>query len=504
MSADGAAPAVRIWSPMQLAIFAAIEDPQGGNLVVEALAGTGKSTTLEECVKRTTEGDSVLVCAFNKPIADALRPRMPRDVKVATTHSFGFSICGANAPHRLDVGAYLPEMAKDVLGRSYDSREARSAVVKLCSAAKGQLYRAEHGADELDSIADRFQIPFPRRGWPRGRLVNVARQLLRVAEQRPGRTIDYDDMLWLPIVRDWEVPRFAWVFGDEVQDFNPAQLELLKRASEGGRFVGVGDRRQSIYVFRGADPEAIPRMISELGASTLPLSITYRCPAAVVREANALVPELEAAPSAPEGIVRHTGELQLVRDAAPGDMVLSRTNAPLISLAFRWIAAGRRAMIQGRDIGAGLTSWIESCGCGVGFGSVLRLGKAVEEWRSEECKRLEELERDTQAVEDRAACILALCEGKRDVSEVLEAIAALFSDTRPEGAILLSSTHRAKGLEAPRVWLLRDTYLARPGLEEENLLYVAITRSKGELIYVHQDGGGEAAAQTQDSETTEE
>jgi DNA helicase-2/ATP-dependent DNA helicase PcrA len=488
---------------MQQAIFAHIEDPSRGNLVVEALAGTGKSTTLEECVKRTTEGESVLVCAFNKPIADALRPRMPKDVKVATTHSFGFSVLGANASGRLDVGSYLQEMVKDVLGRSYDSREARTAVVKLCSAAKGQLYQASHGADELDAIADRMQIAFPRHGWPRGRLVNVARQLLRVAQERPGKTVDFDDMLWLPVVRDLEIPTFQWVFGDEVQDFNPAQLELLKRASAGGRFVGVGDRRQSIYVFRGADPEAIPRMITELAAETLPLSITYRCPQAVVREANALVPALEAAPGAPEGIVRHATAEALLRDAGPGDMVLSRTNAPLISLAFRWIAMGRKAQIQGRDIGAGLTSWIESCGCGVGFGSVLRLQRAVEEWRRDEVTRLEELERDTQAVVDRAECILALCAGRSDTSDVLTAIDALFADAKPGAAILLSSTHRAKGLEAPRVWLLLDTYCVRPGLEEENLLYVAITRSMGELIYVHEDCGTDTT-EAQASEESEE
>jgi hypothetical protein len=62
-AAEKLAPAERVWSPMQSAIFAAIENPAGGNLVIEALAGTGKSTTLEECVKRTTEGESVLVCA---------------------------------------------------------------------------------------------------------------------------------------------------------------------------------------------------------------------------------------------------------------------------------------------------------------------------------------------------------------------------------------------------------------------------------------------------------
>jgi superfamily I DNA/RNA helicase len=479
----------RVWSPMQQAIFAAIENPAGGNLVIEALAGTGKSTTIEECVKRTTEGESVLVCAFNASIAAALKPRMPPDVHVSTIHSFGFRALSEASPNRLEVNKFLTaDMAQQVLGRDYGTREARAAVCKLVSIAKGQAFtwRRLDPLRTLDRWADAYGIEFPR-SWDRMRLCSVALQILRACQEQPGSQCDFDDMIWLPVVRDLEIPRFDWVFVDETQDLNPAQLEIVKRAGEGGRITAVGDRRQAIYGFRGADREAIPRMIKELGATTLPLSVTYRCPKLVVAEANELVPELEAAPSAPEGIVRTCGPDALERDAAPGDMVLSRINAPLVSLAFRWLAQGRRAAIQGRDIGSGLSAWIKASGVGTGFGSVVRLQRKIQEWRTAEIARLEAAERDTQACEDKAACLEALCSGRDDVAAVLARIESLFSDDAGSGAILLSSTHRAKGLEAPRVWLLRDTYCKRPGPEEENLLYVAITRSKGELVYVTEE-----------------
>lgn len=487
-------PKARVWSPMQDAIFAAVEDPQGGNLVIEALAGTGKSTTVEECVRRTTEGDSVLVCAFNASIAKELKARMPSDVEVSTIHSFGFKALGASSPVRLEVNKFhVADMVQQVLGRDFGSREARSAVAKLVGIAKGQAFTWKRldPLRTLDGWADAFGIDFPR-GWDRMRLCGVALQILRACEEQPGSQIDYDDMIWLPVVRNLKIPTYAYVFVDETQDLNPTQLELVKRAGEGGRIIAVGDRRQAIYGFRGADKNAIPRMIDELRARTLPLSITYRCPKRVVAEANELVPELEAAPSAPEGIVRWASVEELESKAAAGDMVLSRTNAPLVSLAFRWIANGRRATIQGRDIGSGLAAWIKSSNAGTGFGSVVRLMRAIREWRQAEVARLDALERDTQAVEDRAACLEALCKGREDVAEVLQRIETLFADGA-SGGILLSSTHRAKGLEAPRVWILRDTYCVRPGVEEENLLYVAITRSKGELIYVSEEIGDEDA-----------
>lgn len=486
MSADGAAPTQRVWSPMQSAIFAHVEDSTKRNLIIEALAGTGKSTTVEECVRRTPPEASVLVCAFNASIAEALKQRMPSDVTVSTIHSFGFRALNAASTQRLEVNRYhVADMLKGLMGGSYDTREARSAVAKLVSIAKGQAFSWTRidALRTLDAWGDAYGIAYPK-GWDRKRIALLALQILRACEEQPGSQCDFDDMIWLPVVRGISIPRFDWVFVDETQDLNPSQLELVKRAGAGGRIVAVGDRRQAIYGFRGADKEAIPRMIRELEADTLPLSITYRCPKLVVAEANELVPELEAAPSAPEGIVRECTEEVLLRDAQPGDMVLSRVNAPLLRLAFGWLSQGRRAMIQGRDIGGDLASWIKAQGCGEGYGSVVKLQRKIGEWRRAEVERLTEAERDTQSVEDKAACLEALCSGRTDVADVLAHIEKLFGDGTPAGAILLSSTHRAKGLEAPRVWLLRDTYCRRPGAEEENLLYVAITRSKGELIYV--------------------
>lgn len=79
---------------------------------------------------------------------------------------------------------------------------------------------------------------------------------------------------------------------------------------------------------------------------------------------------------------------------------------------------------------------------------------------------------------------MALAANCADVGTMLVRIETLFADSGLASAITLSSTHRAKGLEAERVWLLRDTYLKWKGPEEENLLYVGITRSKHELIFV--------------------
>ena len=473
---------------MQQDIFDAVEDPAAGHLVIEALAGTGKSTTIEECVRRTDADSSVLVCAFNSAIAKSLAPRMPEGVVVSTIHAFGMRALAAATEGSLDVQRFaVSDLCKELMGCDWGSREARKAVVQLVGVAKGQAFDGRAPGSDwrlLDSWADAVGIDFPK-GWDRSRLCGTALQILRMQQKNVrGHVIDFDDMIWLPLVREVSIPTFDFVFVDETQDLNPAQLQLIKLAGAGGRIVAVGDRRQAIYGFRGADSQAMPRMVAELEARTLPLSVTYRCPAAVVRQANRYVPDLEARPGAPEGIVRTCGIAELEDSAAPGDFVLSRTNAPLVSLAFRWIASGRHARIQGRDIGAGLATWVKAQDVAAGTIGMRSLKAKIEAWAAAEIARLEAAERDTTAVVDKAACLSALAANCTDVGSMLLRIETLFADNGAASAIVLSSTHRAKGLEADRVWLLRDTYLKWQGAEEENLLYVGITRAKHELIFV--------------------
>jgi superfamily I DNA/RNA helicase len=486
------------WSPYQRAVFDAVANPAGGNIVVEALAGSGKTTTIIEALSHTSEDQSALLCAFNKAIANELKPKAPEGVDVMTLHAYGLRAVSRSLGRKeIDSGLVMGH-AKRRIGMGRDKAEDRKAVCKLVSACKATL---AFDPEAIDATADAMGIDLdPER---RDHLIGVTEAILAACAD-DGPIIDFDDMIWLPIVKELEVPAFDWVFVDETQDLSPAQLALVRAAAgTDGRIVAVGDRRQAIYAFRGADSEAIPRMIRELSATVLPLSICYRCPALVVAEARRIVPNIEAAPNAPDGVVRSANPDTLRAEARPGDFVVSRLNAPLVSLAFKWLAAGRRCSIRGRDIGAGLVAWVRSTNAV----TIPELLGEVAIWQAREIERLEALDRDPSAVIDRAECLRAICEGAADPTAVIARLERLFSDDDPAGAIILTSTHRAKGLEADRVWLLRDTYLQRRKrrkgaaesweawnadpwspipTEEHNLLYVAITRSKRELIYVRE------------------
>jgi superfamily I DNA/RNA helicase len=84
---------------------------------------------------------------------------------------------------------------------------------------------------------------------------------------------------------------------------------------------------------------------------------------------------------------------------------------------------------------------------------------------------------------DRIDALDALCDGLTTTAELLARLESLFSDDQTTRRLMFSSVHRAKGLESDRVFVLIDTF--RGGsVEEENLWYVAVTRSKRHLFLV--------------------
>jgi DNA helicase-2/ATP-dependent DNA helicase PcrA len=299
--------------------------------------------------------------------------------------------------------------------------------------------------------------------------------------------IDFDDMIWLPNVLGLKLRQFDMVFIDEAQDLNKAQIELaLASVRPGGRIISVGDEHQAIYGFRGADSNAIQNIVDRMGSKRLPLSVTYRCAKSIVEMAQTIVPELQAAPGAEQGLVEEMSINQLENKVRPGDFVLSRVNAPLIKWCLALLKAKIPANIQGRDLGKSLTAMIKKSGAK----DVDAFLSWLTEWETMEVERLCKAKRDSSVICDKADCLRTLSEGTRSLAEMKENIDDLFHDGDDHNRVILSSTHKAKGLERDRVFMLRDTYRngRKPdkggGQEEDNLAYVAITRAKKELYLV--------------------
>lgn len=458
-------------SAQQEAIFEFVARGTGHGLV-RARAGTGKTTTVTNAVGRAPAHARVAVLAYNTRIADELRPRIARlgrrNAEVLTLHALG------NRALRKVWGVQgAPDKTRDrrlaaaALPVKYQ-RAARelAAVASLC---KSRLVTDEEGIAEEVRCSELAQV------IPSSLAVGAVQSALVASLDRDG-TFSFDDMVFVPAAHGWRTGSYDLVFVDEAQDMSAAQLAIAQAAlAPSGRLILVGDDRQAIYGWRGADEGGIDRLKAELEAAEFPLSTTYRCPRAVVAEAARVVPDYTCPPSAPEGIVR----VGYGDDWRPGDAVLSRINAPLVGLALTALRSGVPARIQGRDIAAGLQQWVRGLGCA----AVPSLLRAAEAWRDEELQRIEEDDEARAAdVRDRVETLRALCDGLRDTSAVLQRLERLFGD---EGeALVFSSVHRAKGLEWDRVYLLPETFRPSHTREGANLWYVALTRAKRELVFL--------------------
>lgn len=255
---------------------------------------------------------------------------------------------------------------------------------------------------------------------------------------------------------------------------------------------------QAIYGFRGADARSLDLIAKEFNAVTLPLSITYRCPKAVVAYSQQWVSHIQAAETADEGEVNDLNVDWSPDDFSPNDLVVCRKTAPLISLAFKCIRFNVPAQVVGRDIGQGLKALISKMNARNIDQLVVKLQKYQE--RELHKARQDEDDRRAEQVQDKVGSILflidALREDRRNLAGLEAGIDYLFKDK--QNAVKLSTIHKAKGLEADTVWWLNRSecpsrWARQPHQiqEELNLCYVAATRAKRVLNLI-EDAASEA------------
>lgn len=476
----------RTWSAQQEAIFGWFGGGSG-NLVVRARAGTGKTTTIIEGINRAPE-QKILLAAFNKRIAEELTVKLRNpSAEAKTLHAVGFQFVRRNWERvRIDDGR-AERIARAVMGEQTPDAMVR-LVCQLASKAKGMCPFPERG--DLVEIAIEHGLEpdedWAEEGWTVERLEVEAIACMERATH-PDGTLDFDDMVFLPVRNRWVRGWWDLVVVDEAQDMNASQLLLARAACRsGGRVAVVGDDRQAIYGFRGADSGSLDRLKSELSAAEMGLTITYRCPKRVVALAARLVPDYQAAPTAPEGAVSAVLEEKLAEAAGPGDFILSRKNAPLAGVCLRLLRLGKRAKVQGKEIGRGLVALVKKWKAK----SIPAFLDRLVKWEEREEKRLRAA--GTKAalaridfVHDQAETLRALSEGLSGLKELETRIVSLFDDmSGPDSQfVVCSSVHRAKGLEAERVFVLEDTLIRNGDREEGNIEYVAITRAKSELVW---------------------
>ncbi len=473
-------------SPRQTAIAEQMHKP--GNILVQACAGSGKTTTMVWLASMIPVEKRVLALSFNKAIAEELGRRMPINVRSATMHSVGLNII-----KKTIVGVQINNRKLDniiathpgVIAQGANARAVSNDLSAVIPVAQDMLIPTNN----VDLLAAAVEsngttLEAPALSLPLVESVSDACDKMQTF-------ITYNEMIRHPAIHNYMPDLHDVVFVDEAQDLNAAQHSLLKKlVKPGGKLIAVGDRYQSVYGFRGADPRSMERLQAEWSMVELPLDVSYRCGSRIVQEAQSVVGAdvIKPRDGAEPGEVLQSSMTELLMHAKEEDMILCRMNKPLVQLSFDFYRAGKKAHVVGKDMASQLTRLVYRSKTYTARDLITYLHS----WRTEKVeKAIKERRQETviQSIVDRADTLIVIAQQCKTTQDVLSEIAGLFSDS--EGGISLSTIHKAKGLEANTVWIIGPELLLGGKAEslnakeqERNIRYVAITRAIRKLMLV--------------------
>lgn len=494
-----------------------LNNPQS-NMLVNALAGSGKSTTA--CMLSEHSKTSDLYIAFNASVVEEFKKKIKNPkTKVMTMHSLAYSIMLYNVeqeskdsgekpkgfgsqrskrtvsldnfkPHKIldeeitkRYGRYI-EFAKRVFLKdnyvnlynlcrlTLTDMSSNKDVSRLIDDHALFLYYGDEGysAPDISEITSTLKI-----------LDTKSRQQFETQG-----VIDFTDMLWITFNKlkydNWEVPYWALytnIYCDEVQDFSNIQLNFLKFIKRTkGRYVFIGDFHQAIYNFAGANAQAfnqIPKMFAPV--KTFDLPICYRCAKSHLSRVNREygIPILPC-DDAPMGFVKTIDKSKISEYAKAGDMVISRKNKWIAEVVLDLARNGTPIFIEDKEMVGAIKRQILSSKC-TSVGTLEKflqkvisnynkklfeiVSKNVREGGHEE-ERLEAVT-ETNSKIDNTSFLLEILEGYLEhhassdsVSKFSNFIDKLLNTTPSPNCVRLCSIHKAKGLEATNVFVLNE------------------------------------------------
>jgi superfamily I DNA/RNA helicase len=467
------------------------------SLMLNALAGAAKTSTLQFLAKYLPV-QPTLCLAFNKRIAEEMKTKLPDHVVSRTLNSLGHQVWSRVCTKRVVLDAQkLHRLMKATIDQQLRRQEKEEAydnfaeALKIARQARISGYIPDGSFEHAKRLvgADEFwaEVFGGAEDYPLLLRYLVDKTLQASITEAYSGTIDFDDQIYMPTLFGGNFPQFPVVMVDEAQDLSPANHEMLKRLSP-GRLIAVGDPWQSIYAFRGAVVGGMRDLADHFHMVQFPLSVSFRCPRAIVRRAHSRVPHMTWAQEAQEGLV-HALESWNAQTVPDGAAIICRNNAPLFRLAFSLIRGGRGVELRGFDIGPNLIKALKRFTPKVvehnDLLSLQECHNAIDRWEQEKLRKSSA----QGTVADRAECLRVFVDIGGHLRGAISHAETIF---KSKGSIQLLSGHRAKGLEWTTVFHLDPWRIPSPfaeageALEQElNVRYVIETRAKQALFLVN-------------------
>lgn len=472
------------FSSYQYDIFEAVKTTQS-NICVQATAGSGKTTTLLEILNIIPKFKKTIFLSFSNTIVNELKSRIPAHTTASTLHSLGCRMIFATKKGvRIDNDKWFK-----IFLNTFSKEERVKATFKMCYEMVdiinyARMTLTKFNVEDLELMCQHYNVNYTKEHFDL-----VIREFNK---DRKLTSIDFTDMIYLPIKLNLTDPIYDYVLLDEAQDLNNAQRIFVEKILKPqGRLLAVGDEKQSIYSFSGSSVDSFSKLQERPNTTTLPLSISYRCAKNIVRKAQEIYPDsIQFFDGAIDGEVRR-GTLD---EAQVNDLIICRKTAPLIEAFFHLLKNRIKAQVIGRDIETGLVNLAEKVQTSSKENTLLRMQDELDA-TAEQLFR-EKISKPTLhpkyvSLEEKCEVVKVILSHIDSSSMLVSTIKEIFAESKT--SLKLMTIHRSKGLEADTVFLI-DKYEGKAmypspravqaweKVQEDNLQFVAITRAKKQLI----------------------
>ena len=346
------------------------------NILVDAKAGSGKTSTLiliSEAIQK--QGNKCLFLAFNKHIVEELKGKMDTtDCAVKTIHSLGYSYLRSFLyrqygqhykmdldenklreivkhkfeedgyqqsviEHNIDkTGTELKDFIRTLISETchlinfcrfhmtnyHEQDKVRKLALSCCRTIIEENIGFDNYPTLVESVIDKLKNDFENP---------------EIIDGLPTYKVDFTDMIYFPVyykmIPPWSIREYLdYVLIDECQDLSELQQEFLKTLGNNSRFIFVGDEKQAIYGFAGADTKSIFKLTQRYDLEQLPLNICYRCPKKVIKLVQQeVLPTIEYNKERPDvGEVYCIERSEIIKNLEKNDVIITRRNSDLLRL----------------------------------------------------------------------------------------------------------------------------------------------------------------------------
>ena len=448
------------------------------NLIIHALAGAAKTSTLVLIAKKLAS-TGILCLAFNVRIKDEMKARLPGNCESLTLNGIGHRtwakalgrqpIVDSDKVYNIVKGLVEALPKGEIQLAAY---EQMSDIIRAVRSGKTSGWVPDGHFDFAKGLINDDEFFASLDEEPTDLMIDLVTEASVIsARMALDGKIDYDDQLLMPTCFFGNFPSYPVTMTDESQDLSELNHVMLKKIVRNNRLFAVGDENQSIYAFRGAHSQSMDLLRQSFSMHRMDLTISFRCPQAVVKEARTRAPAMQWPEWAKPGEVQtlHKWATTHIEHDA---VILCRNNAPIFAMAVRLLKAGRYPQIVGSDIGKALVKIMQKLGPEATPRE--QAYELVNEWvAAKEVKS-----RDLHKVHDQAECMKVFIEQGATLGEAVAYAQHLMAVSGP---LKMMTGHKSKGLEFPNVYILDRKLCNMERGQDRNLLYVMQTRAPQHL-----------------------